>query len=137
MVEALHCPVALRPVGGDGAAMDAVSGHPVRELVTDESRCVVGLDGGGVAKKCRPVFQELDDSCGVGLGGCGEEAKTSTEIDGSDNETLGTVGLHRSNDVQANTLVHVLPAVEGWGNWRVMAGETLALGTAAYPLLDM
>ena len=111
LVEALHCPVALRPVCRDGAAMDAAGGHPIRELVADESWCVVGLDGGGVAKECRPVVQELDDSCGVGLGRCGEEAKASTEVDGGENEALGAVGLHRSDDVQANTLVHVLPGV--------------------------
>ena len=137
LVEALHCPVALRPVCRDGAPLDAASGHPVRELVADEGGCVVGLDGGGVAKERSPVFQELDDSCGVGLGGCGEKAEASTEIDGGENETLGAVGLHRSNDVQSNTLVHVLPGVERGGNGWVMSGEVLALWTAAYPLLYM
>ena len=137
LIETLHCAITLRPIGRDGATSDAVSGHPVRELVADEGWRVVGLDGGWVAKECLPMFQELDNSGGVGLGGCGEEAEASTEIDGGDNETLRAVGLHRSNDVEANALIHVLPGVVGRGNWWVMSCETLALRTTAYPLLDM
>ena len=136
-VETFDGAVTLGPIGGDGAARDAASRHPVGELVANESGCVVRLEGFWMAEEGDPALEELDDGAGVGGGGGSEQTKASAEIDGGNDITLSAVGLQGSDDIQAYALIHLLPGVEGEVGRLVMARKFLARGAAAHPVLHV